>query len=92
MADSNASASSQEMPATEPLDKDAVNYRKGEGPTSCASCRYFTAPSQCRLVKGPVEAAMLCDLYAPSEEQRGQMEANMFGGGAPMAGGPIAPQ
>jgi len=53
-------------------DRAEVNYRASEDPQeSCGSCMAFTAPKTCSIVKGPVDARMVCDEFAKPGEEDG---------------------
>lgn len=43
-----------------------VNYQpQPRGKARCANCAQFVAPSDCKIVQGPVAADGWCSVYAP---------------------------
>lgn len=68
-------------------DQAAVNYRTAEdGMMSCSNCANFRAPDQCQLVKPPVGAGGVCDIWSKMLDERAVME-QLFGGGGEMGEG-----
>ena len=57
-----------------------------QGPFQCANCEYFTGPSSCQKVGGPINPEGICTFF-----ESGGGAAEMGGGpamgGAPMGGG-----
>lgn len=47
-----------------------VNYREAEDPeVSCGECLNFMPPDACSVVAGKVNAAAVCDAFAPREDE-----------------------
>lgn len=52
--------------------KSTVLYMGPEdGPFECQHCKYFSAPSSCRLVAGQIAPQGCCSLYEPKQEGSG---------------------
>lgn len=69
------------MPEEILLNKSEVNYRLGDGESSCGSCSHYIPPEGCQIVKGKIESNGLCDLFEPDKDNQPiNVENFLFGG------------
>ena len=55
-------------------DKEEVHYRVPQGEAKCGNCKFYSKYGRvewgsCRLVKGSIDAKMVCDWHMPQGEQ-----------------------